>query len=69
MLAFAAASFLVCALSALMAFGLLGGVPPAGQNVALLVSAVAALVLLGAFEAHEAEGPSQTDTDDWSGSL
>jgi hypothetical protein len=63
MLAWASAAALVCALSATLGFGSFTSLPASGQSIALLIAALAGLVLLGAFEAYEAEGPRPPDTE------
>ena len=63
MLAWVSAAALVCAISTAMGFGSFLLVSPSAQGIALLVAALSALVMLGGFEAYDAEGPRPEGDD------
>jgi hypothetical protein len=54
MLGWIAFSALVCIICAVLGFGALVALTPMTQGLVLLVMTIAGMVLLGAFEAHEA---------------
>jgi hypothetical protein len=64
MLALVALSAFVCVVSAALGFGPFLALSIQAQGLVLLVLAIAATVLLGAFEAYEGQGPSADRTED-----
>lgn len=64
MLAWIAASAIVCVICATLGFGSFFSMTPQGQGLLLLVLAIAATVLLGAFEAYEGQGRTPERTED-----
>jgi|GEM_PF-3742882 len=61
MLAWTAAAAIVGAISAMLGFS---SIIPGAHNIALLVTCAAVLILLAAFEAHEAQGPRTSEGED-----
>lgn len=61
MLGWIALSALICIVCATLGFGSALSLSPGLQGVILLVLALAAMVLLGAFEAYEAQGRKRED--------
>ena len=64
MLSWIAASALVCAILGALGTGSLVPLPPNVQGFLLLGMALAATVLLGAFDAYESQTPVQDNTDE-----
>ena len=60
MLGWIAFSGVVCIICAVLGFGALVALTPMTQGLVLLVMAIAGMVLLGAFEAHESSRRDDT---------